>query len=106
MLRISRRTFAAVLLALALAPLHAADAPAPRALPLYMPGPSSVLDAVTFAFFSDGVNRKVTVTSSPTLQRIDEPEDRWSFLYDPATMPIGHSIAHEVPLDMQTKRAG
>ncbi|HEX4141787.1 MAG TPA: hypothetical protein VHY09_15670 [Candidatus Methylacidiphilales bacterium] len=83
MVRIFRRSFAAVLLALALLPLRAADVPTPRALPLN--SPAGPLDIVTFAFYSDGVNRKVVVTIGPTLQRIDEPDDRWSFLYDPAT---------------------
>jgi C4-dicarboxylate transporter DctQ subunit len=31
---------------------------------------------------------------------------RFLFFYDPATMTIGHTLGHEVPLDMQTKRAG
>jgi hypothetical protein len=87
MVRILRRWLVAVsLLAAALVPLHAADAPAPRALPLNAPvAAPSVLDVVTFAFYSDGENRKVVVTTSPTLQRFDEPDDRWSFLYDPTS---------------------
>ena len=62
------------------APVYAADAP--RALPLNTP---SVLNVVTFAYSSDDQNRKVVVTTSTGLQRVDEPDDRWSFLYDPAT---------------------
>jgi hypothetical protein len=67
-------------------PALAADAPAPRALPVNAPvAAPTVLDVVTFAFFSDSQYRKVIVTTSPTIQRFDEPDDRWSFLYDPAT---------------------
>ncbi len=67
----------------ALAPLHATDATAPRALPLN--APTGPLDSVSFATFSDGVNHKITVTTSRTLLRVDEPDDRWSIIYDPAT---------------------
>jgi len=77
-----RGGLAAALLLLTVLPNFAADAPAPRALPLNTP---SVLNVVTFAYFSDSQHRKVVVTTSPALQRIDEPEDRWSFIYDPAS---------------------
>ena len=72
-----------------LASLHAADAP--RALPLNTP---SVLNVITFAYFSDSENRKVIVTTSPALQRIDEPDDRWSFIYDP-TSQFYTGLEHE-----------
>jgi hypothetical protein len=65
---------------------RADDALAPRALPLNTPvGTPSYLNVVTFAFESDGQKRKVIVTTSPAVQRIDEPDDRWSFIYNPAT---------------------
>jgi hypothetical protein len=63
-----------------LAPVYAADAP--RALPLNTP---SVLNVATFAYNNDNQNRKVVVTTSSGLQRVDEPDDRWSFIYDPTT---------------------
>jgi hypothetical protein len=73
------------ILVLFLAPLASASAAgdnAPRALPLNTP---SVLDVVTFTSFSDAVRRKIVVTTSSALVRIDEPDDRWSFLYDPTS---------------------
>ena len=81
MLRIFCRAFSAVVFALALPSLQAADTP-PRALPLATP---ASLDSVTFTFRDGGVDGKVTVTSSPTLLRVDEPLDRWSFIYNPTT---------------------
>jgi hypothetical protein len=69
-----------------LASIHAADAPAPRALPVNAPaGTPGFVNVITFATRSDDVNHKVIVTTSSTLTRIDEPDDRWSFIYDPAT---------------------
>lgn len=69
-----------------LVPLRAQDAPPPRALPLNAPAAApALLDVVTFEYYSDGQNRKVVVTTSPTLQRIDEPDDRYSVIYDPTT---------------------
>jgi hypothetical protein len=74
------------LFVLSLIPALAADAPAPRALPLNTPvGNPAFVNVVSFAFHSDGESHKVIVTTSPSLVRIDEPDDRWSFLYDPAT---------------------
>jgi hypothetical protein len=73
-----------LLAATALAPIRAADAP--RALPLNAPvGTPAYVNVLTFAYSGDNQNRKVIVTTSPTLVRIDEPDDRWSFLYNPAT---------------------
>ena len=81
MVRLFCRLLAAVsLLAPVLVSLRAADAP--RALPVNAP---SVINVVTFAYYNDGQPRKVVVTTSSMLQRIDEPDDRWSFFYDPAT---------------------
>jgi hypothetical protein len=79
------RLFCRLLAALSLAapmlvPLRAADAP--RALPVNTP---AVLNVVTFEYFSDNQNRKAVVTTTSALQRVDEPDDRWSFIYDPST---------------------
>jgi len=75
------RLFCCLLVAVGLlTSLHAADAPRP--LPLNSP---STLNVVTFQFYGDEQYRKVIVTSSSGLQRIDEPDDRWSFLYDPSS---------------------
>jgi hypothetical protein len=42
------------------------------------------LDVVSFAYDADGENHKVVVTSGPTLLRVDEPDDGYSVIYDPA----------------------
>ncbi len=63
-----------------------ADSPARRrCAPRAAVNAPSVLNVITFEYYNDGQNRKVIVTTSPALQRIDEPDDRWSFFYDPAT---------------------
>ena len=80
MVRLLCRLLAAVSLLAPVLPLRAADAP--RALPVNTP---SVLNVVTFSYYDDSRTRKVVVTTSPTLQRVDELDDRWSFFYDPAT---------------------
>jgi len=64
------------LLFLVTLPALAADTPV---------GTPGFANVVSFAYHSDGESHKVIVTSSPTRVRIDEPDDRWSFLYDPAT---------------------
>ena len=62
---------------------HAADYPAqPATPPLAVP---AFLDVVSFEFNADGENHKVVVTSSPTLMRIDEPDDGYSVIYNPQT---------------------
>jgi hypothetical protein len=70
-----------VLILLASLPALAADnkaSPIPVAAPAF-------LDVVTFEFRAEGENHKVIVTSSPNLLRFDEPEDRYSVIYDPQT---------------------
>jgi len=82
-----RRMPSCAVLALALvAPVFAADAPGPKAEPRVAPvATPAFVDQITFAFRSDEQNHKVVVTTSPTLQRIDEPDERYSFIYNPAT---------------------
>jgi hypothetical protein len=61
----------------------AADTKAqPAVPPMAVP---AFVDVVTFAAHVDGLNHKVVVTVSPDLQRIDEPDDRYSVIYDPQT---------------------
>jgi hypothetical protein len=61
----------------------AADSKAqPPAPPVAVP---AFLDVVSFAYDADGENHKVVVTSAPTLLRVDEPDDRYSVIYNPAT---------------------
>ena len=43
------------------------------------------LDVVSFEFHAEGENHKVVVTTSPTLLRVDEPDDGYSILYNPQT---------------------
>jgi hypothetical protein len=62
---------------------HAADNPAqPAAAPVAAP---AFLDVVSFEFRADDENHKVVVTMSPTLLRVDEPDDGYSILYNPQT---------------------
>jgi hypothetical protein len=61
----------------------AADLPAkpanpPAAIPAF-------LDVVTFEFRTENENHKVVVTTSPLLLRVDEPDDRYSIIYNPQT---------------------
>jgi len=49
-----------------------------------VPAPAFV-DVATFEFKSEGEYHKVIVTTSPTLLRVDEPEDRYSIIYNPQT---------------------
>jgi hypothetical protein len=66
----------ALLIAAFTLPTHAADAPV--AAPAFV-------DAVAFAFHDSGEDHKVIVTNTPALQRIDQPDDHFSFIYNPAT---------------------
>jgi hypothetical protein len=43
------------------------------------------VESVTFKIQAEGDNRILTVTSGPTLVRIDAPNDRMSVIYDPQT---------------------
>lgn len=43
------------------------------------------LDVVAFEFNAEGENHKVVVTTSPTLLRVDEPDDGYSVIYNPQT---------------------
>jgi hypothetical protein len=43
------------------------------------------LDVVTFLVHTDGENHKMIVTSGPGLMRVDEPDDRYSIIYNPQT---------------------
>jgi hypothetical protein len=81
MLIFSRTSFL-LLLAFPVA-AQAADNPAqPAAFPVAAP---AFVDVVTFEFKSEGLNHKVVVTSSPNLLRVDEPDDRFSIIYNPQT---------------------
>jgi hypothetical protein len=63
----------------AIASARAADNPAPpRAAPAFV-------DVVTFDYETDAENHKVVVTMSPTLLRVDEPDDGYSIIYNPQT---------------------
>jgi hypothetical protein len=52
--------------------------PSPVPAPAYM-------DVSTFEYRADAENHKVVVTRSPTLARVDLPDEGYSFLYDPQT---------------------
>jgi hypothetical protein len=43
------------------------------------------LDVVTFEFRTENENHKVVVTMSPQMLRVDEPDDRYSIIYNPQT---------------------
>jgi hypothetical protein len=64
------------------APAHAQV----KALPLNSPAAiPSVLDVITFNIRSDGENHKLIITPTPTLLRVDAPDDGFSLIYNPAT---------------------
>lgn len=78
----SLRVFLLLLFIAALS-VQAADNPAqPVAPPMAAP---AFLDVVSFEFRADDENHKVVVTMSPTLLRVDEPDDRYSIIYNPQT---------------------
>jgi len=82
LLRAASLLISGILLA-AMPSAQAADAPAnPATPPLAVP---AFVDVVSFEFNADGENHKVVVTSSPTLLRVDEPEDHYSVIYNPQT---------------------
>jgi hypothetical protein len=54
------------------------NAPPPVAVPAF-------LDVVTFLVQTDGDSHKMIVTSGPGLMRVDEPDDRYSIIYNPQT---------------------
>jgi hypothetical protein len=62
--------------------LAPADKPAPRAVPIAQP---AYVDVATFAYSASGANHKVVVTTGPTMMRVDEPAEDYSFIYNPAT---------------------
>jgi len=63
--------------------LRAADNKAqPATPPLAAP---AFVDVVTFEFHSEGETHKLVVTTSPSLLRVDEPDDGYSIIYDPQT---------------------
>jgi hypothetical protein len=64
-----------ILLFLAVFSIHATP---PVAAPAF-------LDVVSFEFYADSENHKVVVTTSPTLLRVDEPDDRYSIIYNSQT---------------------
>jgi hypothetical protein len=49
-----------------------------------VPAPA-FMDVVTFEYRTENENHKVVVSTSPTLTRIDIPDEGYSFLYNPAT---------------------
>jgi hypothetical protein len=75
------------LLALTALPALAADAP--RALPVDdKPAPMAApafVDTVTFKIHFEGEDHELGYTAGPVSDRIDEPLDRYSILYEPAT---------------------
>ncbi len=46
---------------------------------------AAFIDVVSFEFRADGENHKVVVNMSPGLLRVDEPDDRYSVIYNPQT---------------------
>lgn len=54
----------------------------PDALPTAAP---AFLDVVTFNLHMDGENHKTVVTTGPGLLRVDEPDDRYSVIYNAET---------------------
>jgi hypothetical protein len=71
------------LFALTAAFAHATD---PRALPVALPFvPPVVLNTVAFQYRTDGENHKAVVSFTPTMLRVDEPDDGYSIIHDPAT---------------------
>jgi hypothetical protein len=57
-----------------------------KAQPAIAPVPApAFMDVVTFEFRADGESKKVVVTSTPALQRIDDPEEHYSVIYNPQT---------------------
>jgi hypothetical protein len=85
-MRTSRRfgilLFLGVLLAATLSAQAADTNATPATPPVAVP---AFLDVVSFEFNADGENHKVIVTSSPTLLRVDEPDDGYSVIYNPQT---------------------
>ena len=60
--------------------------PTPTPTPAPAPAPEpAFLDVVTFKIRADGENHKMIVTRGPSLLRIDEPDDRYSLIYDVRT---------------------
>jgi hypothetical protein len=76
-----------VLLLLLVVPLSArATSPEIKAKPVSPPvALPAFLDVTTFSVRTEGETRKLIVTTTPTLVRIDAPEDRYSVIYDPKT---------------------
>jgi len=70
------------LLLIGASPLFAADKAQPVEPPLAAP---AFVDVASFEFQVDGENHKVVVTTSPTLLRVDEPNDGFSIIYNPQT---------------------
>jgi hypothetical protein len=67
-------------------PVIVAQAADNKALPVASPvALPAFLDVITFDVRTVGENHKVVVTTSPSLQRLDEPDDRYSVIYDPKT---------------------
>jgi len=71
-------------------PISSGDSP--KALPVDEAPPANArvaapafVSAVTFDIDAEGEKHTLTVISSPTLVRIDEPSDRLSVIYDPQT---------------------
>ena len=68
-----------VLILAATACAHAAPSPAPpQAAPAFV-------DVVSFEYTAEGELHKAIVTSGPNLLRVDEPNDRYSVIYNPQT---------------------
>jgi hypothetical protein len=69
-----------------LAAMLSAEAADNQAQPVTPPvAAPAFLDVVSFEFQVDGENHKVVVTTSPTLLRVDEPDDGYSIIYNPQT---------------------
>lgn len=56
----------------------------PPILSAAVPAPA-YMDVVEFEYFSEGDGQKVTVTTTPGIQRVDESKDGYSILYNPQT---------------------
>jgi hypothetical protein len=82
-----RLSLAALLLSVppALGARAASDAaPARSQVPARIAAPAFV-DVVTFRVITGGEKQQLTVFSAPGLVRVDDPDDRLSVIYDPAT---------------------
>jgi hypothetical protein len=80
-----RRLFLLCALAVTSAPIFAAQPAAPASIPSPPPAIPAVLDVITFEVHDEDGSRKIVVTPTPGLLRVDIPDDGLSIIYNPAT---------------------